>query len=109
MTFYLTGANASYGSVNIANGVTVTLSAPTSGTYDGLLFFQNRSIYLHETHWQPLLSDYHHVILERRFRIGYHCAHRETSFVRRRCSNPGVPLSGVRSPGQRYDSERTRF
>jgi Flp pilus assembly protein TadG len=42
--FYLTGTNASYGSVTIANGVDVTLSAPTSGTYLGVLFFQNRLI-----------------------------------------------------------------
>lgn len=44
VTFYLTGTNATYGSVTINNGVNVTLSAPTSGTYDGLLFFQDRSI-----------------------------------------------------------------
>jgi Putative Flp pilus-assembly TadE/G-like len=42
--FYLTGTNATYGSANIANGATVTLSAETSGTYQGLLFFQDRSI-----------------------------------------------------------------
>jgi hypothetical protein len=42
--FYLTGTNATYGSVTIANGVNVTLSAPTSGTYLGVLFFQNRLI-----------------------------------------------------------------
>lgn len=42
--FYLTGTNATYGSVNIANGVTVAFSAPTSGVYTGILFFQNRSI-----------------------------------------------------------------
>lgn len=44
VTFYLTGTNASYGSVAMDNGVTVSLSAPTSGTYIGLLFFQDRSI-----------------------------------------------------------------
>jgi len=42
--FYLTGTNASYGSVTISNGVNVTLSAQTSGPYMGLLFFQDRSI-----------------------------------------------------------------
>jgi hypothetical protein len=42
--FYLTGTNANYASVTIANGTTVTLSAPTSGTYQGILFYQNRSI-----------------------------------------------------------------
>jgi hypothetical protein len=42
--FYLTGTNATYSSVTIANGVTVTLSAETSGPYMGLLFFQDRSI-----------------------------------------------------------------
>jgi hypothetical protein len=42
--FYLTGTNANYGSVTINNGVNVTLSAETSGTWMGLLFFQDRSI-----------------------------------------------------------------
>jgi hypothetical protein len=42
--FYLTGTNATYASVTIANGVNVNLSAETSGTYMGLLFFQDRSI-----------------------------------------------------------------
>jgi hypothetical protein len=42
--FYLTGSNATYGSVSLSNGVNVTLSAQTSGTYTGLLFFQDRSI-----------------------------------------------------------------
>jgi hypothetical protein len=42
--FYLTGTNASYGSVAIDNGVNVALSAETSGTYLGLLFYQDRSI-----------------------------------------------------------------
>jgi hypothetical protein len=42
--FYLTGTNASYGSVTIANGVNVTFSAETSGQYMGLLFYQDRSI-----------------------------------------------------------------
>jgi len=42
--FYLTGTNASYGSVTISNGASFTLSAETSGPYMGILFFQNRSI-----------------------------------------------------------------
>jgi Flp pilus assembly protein TadG len=42
--FYLTGTNSSYGSAVIDNGVTVTLSAETSGPYLGLLFYQDRSI-----------------------------------------------------------------
>lgn len=42
--FYLTGTNATYGSLNVSNGANVTFSAPTSGTYLGILFFQNRSI-----------------------------------------------------------------
>jgi hypothetical protein len=42
--FYLTGTNASYGSVTISNGANVTFSAPTSGPYMGVVFFQDRSI-----------------------------------------------------------------
>jgi Putative Flp pilus-assembly TadE/G-like len=42
--FYLTGTNATYASVNIANGVNVTFSAETSGSYLGVLFYQDRSI-----------------------------------------------------------------
>jgi hypothetical protein len=42
--FYLTGTNATYGSVNIGNGATVTFTPATSGTYMGLLFFQDRTI-----------------------------------------------------------------
>jgi len=44
VTFYLTGTNSTYGSVNISNGASITLTAPTSGTYMGILFFQDRSI-----------------------------------------------------------------
>jgi hypothetical protein len=39
VTFYLVGS----GSVNIGNGATLKLSAPTSGTYSGVLFYQDRS------------------------------------------------------------------
>jgi hypothetical protein len=42
--FYLTGTNATYGSVNISNGANVTFSGPTSGPYMGVVFYQNRSI-----------------------------------------------------------------
>jgi hypothetical protein len=42
--FYLTGTNATYASVTIANGVSVTFSAQPSGPYLGVLFFQDRSI-----------------------------------------------------------------
>ncbi|HEV2425935.1 MAG TPA: pilus assembly protein TadG-related protein [Terriglobia bacterium] len=39
VVFYLTGG----ANVTIAGGTTVTLSAPTSGTYSGILFFQDRT------------------------------------------------------------------
>lgn len=39
VTFYLTGS----GSLSIANGASLNLSAPTSGCYDGILFYQDRS------------------------------------------------------------------
>ena len=42
--FYLTGTNATYGSVNISNGANVTFSGPTSGPYMGVVFYQNRTI-----------------------------------------------------------------
>lgn len=42
--FYLTGTNATYASVAISGSASATFSAPTSGTYMGVLFFQNRSI-----------------------------------------------------------------
>jgi len=42
--FYLTGTNATYGSVNISNGANVTFTGPTSGTYMGVVFFQDRTI-----------------------------------------------------------------
>lgn len=55
VTFYMTtgaaagysGSNNGYGGVNIANGVTVSLSAPTTGgvgSLEGILFFQDRSV-----------------------------------------------------------------
>ncbi len=42
--FYLTGTNASYASVAMDGGASVTLSGPASGAYMGLLFFEDRSI-----------------------------------------------------------------
>ena len=42
--FYLTGTNATYASVTISNGANVTFSAPTSGPYLGLVFYQDRAI-----------------------------------------------------------------
>jgi len=39
VTFYLVGS----GSVNIGNNASLTFTAPTTGTYDGILFFQDRA------------------------------------------------------------------
>lgn len=39
-----TGSNNAYAGISIANGVTTTFSAPTSGTLSGILFFQDRSV-----------------------------------------------------------------
>jgi hypothetical protein len=39
VTFYFPAG----GSLNLSNGATFNLTAPTSGTYDGILFYQNRS------------------------------------------------------------------
>jgi hypothetical protein len=45
VTFYVTsGHGYAFAPINIANGTYVTLSAPTSGTYTGILFFQDRSV-----------------------------------------------------------------
>jgi putative Flp pilus-assembly TadE/G-like protein len=44
--FYNTGTSAGplkYAPISINSGLTVTLSAPTSGTYQGILFFQDRA------------------------------------------------------------------
>ncbi|HVA63625.1 MAG TPA: hypothetical protein VNF74_07865, partial [Terriglobales bacterium] len=41
VTIVLTGSGSKYATVNIGNGATVTLSAPTSGDMSGLLFFQD--------------------------------------------------------------------
>jgi Putative Flp pilus-assembly TadE/G-like len=43
--FYNTYATGySYGPINIANGTTETFTAPTSGTYAGILFFQDPTV-----------------------------------------------------------------
>ena len=42
--FYLTGTNSSYGSLTVSGAAVVTLSAQTTGTYQGVLFYQDRSI-----------------------------------------------------------------
>jgi len=39
VTFYLVGS----GSVNLAQGTTFNFTAPTSGTYNGILFYQDRA------------------------------------------------------------------
>jgi hypothetical protein len=46
---YASGAATTYQSVDIGNSVNVTLSAPTSGVYQGILFFQDPSITLRTT------------------------------------------------------------
>jgi len=42
--FYLTGTNSTYGSLTANGASSITLSAPTSGTYEGILFYQDRTI-----------------------------------------------------------------
>ncbi len=42
--FYLTGTDASYGGVSVGGGANLNFTAPSSGTYIGLLFFQDRSL-----------------------------------------------------------------
>ena len=44
VTFYNTTGSGGYGAIAIAGNATVNLSAPTSGTLAGILFFQDRSI-----------------------------------------------------------------
>jgi hypothetical protein len=45
VSFFDTGTNASYAGITIANGVNPTLSAPTSGSMAGLLFYQDPSLH----------------------------------------------------------------
>lgn len=44
VTFYLTGTSSSFKGVSITGGSDSEFVAPTSGTYAGILFFQDRSI-----------------------------------------------------------------
>jgi hypothetical protein len=44
VTFYFTGTNSTYGSVTASGASTLTLSAPTTGTYEGVLFYQDRTL-----------------------------------------------------------------
>ncbi len=44
VTFYLTSGLGGYGPVDITGNATITLSAPTSGSLKGILFFQDRTI-----------------------------------------------------------------
>jgi hypothetical protein len=44
VTFYLTSGSGGYGPVDITGNSTINLSAPTSGSLEGILFFQDRSI-----------------------------------------------------------------
>jgi hypothetical protein len=66
--FYLTGTNATYGSVNISNGANVTFSGPTSGPYTGGRVLSEQSDYVgrerhllrrrqHETDGHAVFSD----------------------------------------------------
>jgi len=43
VTIFLTGSGTDYAQVDIAGGATVNISAPTTGTYQGLAFFQDRA------------------------------------------------------------------
>lgn len=44
VTFYITGTSSSFKGVSITGGTNSELIAPSSGTYNGILFFQDRSI-----------------------------------------------------------------
>jgi Putative Flp pilus-assembly TadE/G-like len=45
VTFYNTaGGGYSYGAISISGGASINLAAPTTGTYAGVLFYQDRSI-----------------------------------------------------------------
>jgi Putative Flp pilus-assembly TadE/G-like len=44
VTFYLTTGSGGYGPINITGNATINFSAPTSGSLEGILFFQDRSI-----------------------------------------------------------------
>jgi Flp pilus assembly protein TadG len=44
VTFYNTGTKKTYAPFNVAGGDTTSLSAPNSGPYEGILFFNDRTI-----------------------------------------------------------------
>jgi len=44
ITFYNTTGTKAYGAINISGNTTANFSAPTSGSLEGILFFQDRSI-----------------------------------------------------------------
>lgn len=44
VTFYNTSQGFSFGPVSISGGTNLTLSAPDSGTYKGILFYQDRTL-----------------------------------------------------------------
>ena len=44
VTIYLTGTSPTYKGVPVTGNNSTSLSAPTSGTYEGILFFQDRTI-----------------------------------------------------------------
>ena len=44
VTFYNTGTNKTYGPISISGGTVGSLTAPTSGPMEGMLFFQDRTI-----------------------------------------------------------------
>ena len=44
VTFYNTSSGYSFGTIVITGGATVNFSAPRSGVYKGVLFFQDRNI-----------------------------------------------------------------
>ena len=43
VTIFLTGSGSDYAQVDISGGSTVNITAPTSGTYRGIAFFQDRN------------------------------------------------------------------
>ena len=44
VTFYNTSNGYTFGTITITGGATINLTAPSSGTYKGILFFQDRNI-----------------------------------------------------------------
>jgi hypothetical protein len=44
VTFFITGTNSTYRGVTLGNGVNFTLSAPSTGNLEGILFYQDPGI-----------------------------------------------------------------